>query len=327
MPRRWIRLDVDWDSSEWVYGLSDRAQLAWIKLCCHAKKSGQAGHVRALAPKVMAGQFRTTVRAVEEMLKAAQEDGALKVVDGNWVLTNWRKYQPKDRTAADRKKRERDRKKHAKRTPKKVAVTDSHGESRTVTPGHGASRRDTVARDRDVDVDVKASSRDEASPVEERVADAVAPAPAGNGKKGPPPSPPSWVAAACDVWAERLGVPNGGRIGKALRPAAKKHGEAEVLRVWRYYVAHEKPDYANPQTFAAKFLAWQRKAGSPPPAPTDLRDGLREALAQVLRQDPEFGGGRPDVHRTGIDLKPQWEAAWDEILREAGLPTIAEVAQ
>lgn len=65
------------------------------------------------------------------------------------------------------------------------------------------------------------------------------------------------------------------------------------------------------------------KAREPPPA--DRRAELREALAQVRRQDPQFEGGLPNPHATGVEIKRGDRRMWDELLRKAGLKTIAEM--
>jgi hypothetical protein len=135
MTRRWLRLDAQWDDTEWVMMLGPLGQLAWIKLLCYVKRDGRRGTAYALGPKAAAKKWGVPVRSVEEMLEAATKDEALCVVvdegrSEKWEVRNWKEYQEPDRTAAKRKRRQRER--------------ESHGDVTGVTP---PSRRDTVARD------------------------------------------------------------------------------------------------------------------------------------------------------------------------------------
>jgi hypothetical protein len=121
--------------------LEPMAQLAWIKLLCYVKRDGRKGEAAAMAPKVAAKRWDVSVRAVQEMLRAAVEekDGGLKVEGRRWQVVKWDEYQEPDRTAAKRKRRQRERE----------SVTG-------VTP---PSRRDTVARDhRPLTTDITAPS-------------------------------------------------------------------------------------------------------------------------------------------------------------------------
>src|SRR5690606_26462450 len=79
MSRKWLRLDAQWDDTEWVMMLGPLSQLAWIKLLCYVKRDGRAGEVYALTPKAAAKKWDLPVPAVEAMLRAAEKDGALRV--------------------------------------------------------------------------------------------------------------------------------------------------------------------------------------------------------------------------------------------------------
>lgn len=142
MTRRWIRIDVGWDSSDWVAALDPAAQLAWVKLLCWVKVNGARGRTRALSPAVAAKRWDLPEQAVTAMLSAATmpKDGedapALALEGGDWVVTKWAEYQEPDPTAAERKRKERSRKQLAPVTP---IVT----ETPKVTPGHAIVTRDT----------------------------------------------------------------------------------------------------------------------------------------------------------------------------------------
>ena len=105
--RRWLRLDVGWDDSDWIIDLPPGAQLTWIKLLTYAKACGTNGRVRAMTAKAAASRWRIPQPDVDACLTAAVLDGAVVVEDGDWVLTGWIRYQATDPTAAERVKRYR----------------------------------------------------------------------------------------------------------------------------------------------------------------------------------------------------------------------------
>lgn len=108
--RRWIRLDADWDTSDWLIDLQPGGRLAWIELMCYVKRSGKEGRVKAMTPRAASRLWRIAEDDVIEMLEDATEDGALALDDGDWVLANWRKYQEVDATTKERSRRYRESK-------------------------------------------------------------------------------------------------------------------------------------------------------------------------------------------------------------------------
>lgn len=104
---RWLRLDVSWDDSPWLFVLSAASQLAWIKLLCHVKRDGSQGRCKALAHVVAAKRWGVGEEDVQKLLQAAVNDGALVIEDGAWTLSNWDKYQEQDHGAAERMRRMR----------------------------------------------------------------------------------------------------------------------------------------------------------------------------------------------------------------------------
>lgn len=108
MGSRWIRLDTTWSSSAWVADLSPEARLAWVELLCYVKAHGYAGAAKRLAPSVFARVTGVTRNAIEEMEERAQEDEALAIDEGEWIITAWGDYQT-DKTAAERMRRYRER--------------------------------------------------------------------------------------------------------------------------------------------------------------------------------------------------------------------------
>lgn len=108
--RRWLRLDAQWDDTEWVMLLGPLAQLAWIKLLCYAKRDGRRGVVHALTNKAAAKKWGVTENAVEDMVFQARQDGALKIDGDKWIVTKWSDYQEPDQDGwAKRKQKQRQR--------------------------------------------------------------------------------------------------------------------------------------------------------------------------------------------------------------------------
>jgi hypothetical protein len=108
---RWLRLDICWDDSPWLFVLSEGAQLAWVKLLCTVKRDGSKGRMKAIRPLVASRKWGVGEESVVKMLQAAQDDGALSVEDAaeTWVITNWDRYQEPDSTAAERMRRMREK--------------------------------------------------------------------------------------------------------------------------------------------------------------------------------------------------------------------------
>lgn len=140
---RWIRLNMDWDDTSWLFVLSEGSQLAWIKLLCHVKRDGVNGICKAMSTIVAAKRWGVGEESVSKMLEAGRNDGAIKCVDGHWEIVNWNKYQGEDKTNAERQKRWREKQKDS---PQVQNVTDRNGVTPLVTPV-------TCTRDRDRDID------------------------------------------------------------------------------------------------------------------------------------------------------------------------------
>jgi len=144
---RWLRLNVDWDDSPWLFTLSEGSQLAWIKFLCYVKSLGTSGRVRALEPLIASRKWGMGEESVSKMLQAGVNDGAIIVENGYWVVVNWSKYQGRDETNAERQKRYRESRREPDGPQKEAsnAVT-SNG---TVTDSNAV----TLSRDRDSDID------------------------------------------------------------------------------------------------------------------------------------------------------------------------------
>lgn len=129
---RWIRLDIDFQLSQWVTPLSSEAKLAWVMLLCHSKANGVAGISRSLDAPTAARLWFMGEESVRQMLLAAQNGGALAVQGREWIVLNWPKYQG-DETAAERQRRLRDKRKSVQN------VTDVTRDNAQVdSNGHGS---------------------------------------------------------------------------------------------------------------------------------------------------------------------------------------------
>jgi len=107
---RWVRLNIDFDDSPWLFVLSAESQLAWVKLLCHVKRDGIGGACKALAPLVAAKKWGVGDESVVKMLQAAVADGALVIEGKEWRIVNWNAHQETDFNAAVRMRRYRERK-------------------------------------------------------------------------------------------------------------------------------------------------------------------------------------------------------------------------
>jgi hypothetical protein len=106
--QRWIRVNTGWDDTEWIAGLSAEARLSWIMLLCHVKRDGIGGRCKVLSYIVAARKWGVRPGAVQEMVEAGREDGAIYEADGEWMISAWDKYQPDK--SAERVRRHRERK-------------------------------------------------------------------------------------------------------------------------------------------------------------------------------------------------------------------------
>ena len=95
---KWIRINVDWDGSEWVSVLSEGSQLAWVKFLCYVKMAGTAGTVSRRSPLTLSRLWGMGEESVRKMLIAAEQDGAIESQDDCWVVANWQKYQDESTT-------------------------------------------------------------------------------------------------------------------------------------------------------------------------------------------------------------------------------------
>lgn len=91
----WLRLQCDWMESEWLTVLSAESRLAWIQILCLVKERGgkSGGRCKAMSASVFARRNYIGEEAVEQLLKAAKNAGALCIEDGEWIITGWDKYQ------------------------------------------------------------------------------------------------------------------------------------------------------------------------------------------------------------------------------------------
>ena len=135
-PRRWIRLDLGWQESEWLDAIDGHASGCWPRLLCYVKQTGTGGRCKAGKPAVLARLWKVESGDVERLLSAAYEHGSVVLEDGTWTLPMWATYQEPDRTSAERQRRYR---------ADKSRLSPSRRDDRNaplVTVGHGTSRRD-----------------------------------------------------------------------------------------------------------------------------------------------------------------------------------------
>lgn len=105
MKRRWIRLDVLWEESEWLHELDGTASGCWPRLLCMVKRDGVAGECRRPSTRRLSEMWRVPATAIQSLESAAIVAGALKIEDGGWVVVKWAEYQDYDPTNAERQRR------------------------------------------------------------------------------------------------------------------------------------------------------------------------------------------------------------------------------
>lgn len=101
---RWIRLNIDWHTTDWLVVLSAESRLAWVQLLCHVKAQGYAGKCKSVAPQVAERLWFVNEPSIRQMLQAAEQHGALVIDGDHWQVMKWRDYQG-DETNATRQNR------------------------------------------------------------------------------------------------------------------------------------------------------------------------------------------------------------------------------
>jgi len=121
---RWIRVNVAWSDSDWLFDLPIGSRLGWIELLCYTKRDGIAGKVKAMSDKVASRKWRITELDVSTLLFEAVKDSALMIEEGYWTVSNWKEYQGTDISRVERWREER-RKKESKKEEEKDRDIDS----------------------------------------------------------------------------------------------------------------------------------------------------------------------------------------------------------
>lgn len=105
----------------------------------------------------------------------------------------------------------------------------------------------------------------------------------------------SWISPFAEVWSEKVGVPNFGRLGKALRPLVEAHPVEEVLPIWGEYLAGEAPRFVSAERFAQQYRAlssgeyWSITGKTEDPIATQHRRISERAAAERARtQRPQL---------------------------------------
>lgn len=108
-PRRWLRLDMDWEDSPWLDALDGTAAGCWPRVLCLMKRTGVNGVCKRPDIGVLARRWRVDASAINTLVGAAVQHGALVIDEETWTVTGWEKYQNPDVTAAERKRAQRAR--------------------------------------------------------------------------------------------------------------------------------------------------------------------------------------------------------------------------
>lgn len=109
----------------------------------------------------------------------------------------------------------------------------------------------------------------------------------------------NWVSAVVDVWADKAGKANAGRIGKALKPIREKYETDVIVRVLTFYLDSEDPQYLSVERFAEAFVKWGEKAKEARNG-QDQRGGTKPRAWDYSDATGEFEGfNEPDDGDTG----------------------------
>lgn len=106
--KTWLKLYIGWWESEWLIVLSSEARLCWLLFLERVKSHGDGGRLKRSAEGFLARQWYVGEESIRQMLKAAENDGAVIVHEHEWEVANWRAYQG-DPTGAERQARFRER--------------------------------------------------------------------------------------------------------------------------------------------------------------------------------------------------------------------------
>jgi hypothetical protein len=100
----WLRLDVDFDESEWIAFLPKLSQFAWVDLLRHVKKlSSRQGKVKLRSVAVWAKAWGyDSPEPLQKMLAAAQKDGAISIEGEDLTVNNWHRYQEPSTNRAEK---------------------------------------------------------------------------------------------------------------------------------------------------------------------------------------------------------------------------------
>lgn len=138
---RWFRVNCDWWESEWVNALEPEACLSWILLLGRVKTHGLGGRLKIASTALLARQWPVGEKGIKQMLKAAEDNGALIVDGDSWIIAGWSKYQG-DESNADRQKRFREQKRlenegqtEAKKPPERPPANLKRNESNALRNG------------------------------------------------------------------------------------------------------------------------------------------------------------------------------------------------
>lgn len=144
---RWIRLDLSWSHSQWLSIMSAESRLAWVELLCYVKGFGTAGRARAMTPDRFARMIYVGEESVRQMLNAAEIHGALTVVENDWVIVKWAKYQG-DETGAERQRRFKENRKASSGNAGNALVTEVTA-TETVTETYNCSSKEELSASTD----------------------------------------------------------------------------------------------------------------------------------------------------------------------------------
>jgi hypothetical protein len=143
----WFVLAVDWYESDWLIDLPWEVRAVWPVMLGYVKHHGRGGVCKAPRIERFAEIHRIPLDACNALRNAAVTDGALRVTDGDWVISNWSDYQKEDPSNAERQRRHREKKKRSKLQfePNSTIETGDNNALRNGDNGSNALRNESNA--------------------------------------------------------------------------------------------------------------------------------------------------------------------------------------
>jgi len=135
---RWIRLDVNWDDSDWLADLPWAVRAVWPLILAHVKTMGTGGVCEAPNTRRFCAAHDVPQECVEALLEGAVAHGAMEVGQ-TWRIVRWADYQRSESYERVQRFRQRTAEQHTEPEPE-TACNDDQDDATVVTPCNVTTR-------------------------------------------------------------------------------------------------------------------------------------------------------------------------------------------